>query len=97
MKTTKLLIISLALFAVTACAPTRIGRNYRVDPRATIKVGYDSKRDVAKKMGPPFRKSVDSQGREIFTYVWADGNGAGEKCIVAFNKNGVAYLVEVYP
>jgi len=46
-------------------------------------------------MGQPFRKSVDARGREIYTYLWADGKGDGVKCIVAFNEEDKVMFVEV--
>lgn len=91
---------SLAVFVVLSfvgCAPVQIGRKYSGQPQTEVKVGFHNKSDVEAKMGPPFRKAVDGQGREVYTYVWADGKGAGEKCVIAFNKNGIVYLVEVYP
>ena len=91
------LVWMTALVASTACVPLVIGRPFQVDPRAAIKVGYDAKADVVRKMGEPYRRSVDAEGHEAYVYVWADGDGGGQKCIVAFNKNDVAYLVEVAP
>jgi hypothetical protein len=74
-----------------------IGRRFAVNPQTALKVGHDQKSDVLRKMGQPYRRFVDSEGREVFTYVWADGRGAGQKAIIAFNRNNVVYLVEVVP
>jgi hypothetical protein len=79
------------------CAPLTLGRPFGADPALEIKAGHDLRKDVIGKMGQPFRRGVDSRGREIFTYVWADGVGGGSKCLIAFNKNGVVSLVEVTP
>ena len=91
------LLAAISLTSLVACAPVQIGRRYSASPRTEVKVGFHTKADVEGKMGPPFRKAVDARGREIYTYVWADGKGGGEKCVIAFNKNGVVYLVETYP
>lgn len=94
----KVRCLLLALvFVLGACAGPRLGRPFRVDPRVDVKVGFDTKRDVITKMGKPYRTFVDSAGREVLTYVWADGRGGGEKCLIALNKNGLVYLIEVYP
>ena len=90
-------LICLFLLVNLGCAPAFIGRRYRANPRTDIKVGYDQKSDVIAKMGQPHQTSVDSAGQEILTYVWADGRGRGEQTLIAINKNGVVYLVEVYP
>ena len=85
------------IFATAACASTSLGRRFAVNPLDAIKVGHDQKKDILKKMGRPYRRSVDSRGREVFTYLWADGKGAGQKCTIGFNKSDVVYVVEVYP
>lgn len=85
----------LLLLFMVACASVSLGRRFPIDPAAELKVGHDRKADVLRKMGKPYRSSVDSEGREILTYVWADGDGHGEKCVIALNKNNVVYLVEV--
>ena len=90
-------LIALFLVVNFGCTPIFLGRRYKADPRTDIKIGYDHKADVIAKMGPPHRTTVDSAGQEILTYVWADGRGGGEQTLVAINKNGVVYLVEVYP
>lgn len=96
---------SLKLFLVTAlilallphCASLSLGRPFAVNPSEALKVGHDTKKDVLQKMGAPYRQLTDPRGREIFTYVWTDGEGAGQKCTVAFNKNGLVTFVEVSP
>ncbi len=89
----KRLILAAAVL-VSACAPATIGRRLSADPRSELKVGYDAKADVVKKLGQPYRKTVDSKGHEVWTYAWADGNGAGQKYTVAFNGADVVFLVE---
>ena len=86
-----------AVVAITlgGCASLSLGSRFPINPRQQIKVGHDSEKDVIAKMGQPFRRATDAQGRAVLTYVWADGNGYGEKCVVAFNKNGLVYVVEV--
>lgn len=90
-------LASAALLLTTGCGALVLGRPFGIDPRAEIKVGHDVKNDVIRKMGPPYRRSVDGEGHEIYVYVWADGEGNGQKCIVAFNKNDIAYVVDVAP
>jgi hypothetical protein len=90
-------LITLLLCVNLGCASVFLGRRYEANPRTDIKIGYDQKSDVIAKMGPPHRTSIDSTGQEILTYVWADGRGGGEQTLIAINKNGVVYLVEVYP
>ena len=83
---TKTIGIIIGMLFLQACAPLSMGRPFRVNPEIALKPGHDSRGDVISKMGQHFRKSLDSQGREIFTYLWADGKGGGQKCIVLFNK-----------
>ena len=90
-------IVMVAALGLAACSPLVLGRPFKVDPRSEIKVGHDLKADVLRKMGDPYRRSVDSEGHEMLVYVFADGKGEGQKCVVAFNKNDVAYVVEVAP
>ena len=90
-------LLATAFAATTACGAIRIGARFPIDPKTELKVGHDQKTDVVRKMGQPYRSFVDSQGHEIYTYVWADGQGAGQKCVIAFNANDVVYLVEVAP
>ena len=92
--------LAVVLFAgtlVAGCGSAKIGRPFKIDPRRELKVGHDQKADVERKMGRPYRRFVDSKGHEVFTYVWADGKGRGQKCLIAFNENNVIYLVEVAP
>ena len=84
----------LVLVILAGCGSVTVGRRLSVDPRSELKVGYDAKADVVKKLGQPFRKTVDSKGHEVWTYVWADGNGGGQKYTVAFNGADVVFLVE---
>ena len=92
------LLIAVALVCGSlACTPIRLGRRFQVDPQTALKVGHDQKSDVLRKMGRPYRSFVDSEGREVFTYLWADGRGSGQKAVIAFNKNNVIYLIEVSP
>ena len=86
----------LVLF-LAACGTARIGRPLAIDPRRELKIGHDHKDDVLRKMGQPHRSFVDDNGHEVFAYVWADGRGGGQKVLIAFNENGVVYLVEVAP
>jgi hypothetical protein len=92
-----LLIVVALVCGSLACTPIWLGRRFQADPQTALKVGHDQKSDVLRKMGRPYRKFVDSQGREVFTYLWADGNGNGQKAVIAFNKNNVIYLIEVSP
>jgi hypothetical protein len=91
------LALAILLSYLVGCGHASLGRPFTVDPKAEIKIGHDVKADVIRKLGQPFRRSVDSDGHEMFVYVWADGEGQGQKCVVAFNKNDVAYVVEVAP
>lgn len=79
------------------CARVTIGAPFQIDPHKELKIGHDRKSDVLRKMGQPYRSFVDSLGHEVFTYVWADGQGTGKKCVIAFNQNEVVYLVETVP
>jgi len=85
--------LGLTLLA-TGCANNSLGLRYPA-PSKTIKLGYDSEADVVQKMGPPFRRSVDSKGRTILTYVWADGGSQSRTCIVGFNAVGIAAVLDV--
>jgi hypothetical protein len=90
-------LIFVALLTLAAGCSVSLGRRFNTDPRAQIKVGFHQKEDVLRELGQPYRVSVDSRGREVFTYLWADGSGAGQKCLVAFNDNSVSYLVDCSP
>ena len=46
-------------------------------------------------MGQPYRRTLDTRGRVLLTYVWADGQGGGETCLVALNEDGIVALVDV--
>ena len=86
--------VALLVSAFVGCAPLTLGSPFRTDPEK-IKVAHHTKKDVETMMGQPFRKSVDAKGREIYTYLWADGKGDGVKCIVAFNEEDKVMFVEV--
>lgn len=90
-------LLCLGVLALSACSPVVLGRRLGVDPRLTFKVGHHEKADVLRELGEPYRRFTDSQGNEVFTYLWVDGLGGGQKCTVAFNQNNVIYLVEVVP
>ncbi len=90
-------LASFLFVAATGCATVSLGRQFAADPRTTVKVGLHSKQDIVAAVGPPVRTFLDSRGREVFTYLWADGRGAGEKCLIAFNENAIVYLVECTP
>lgn len=77
-----------------ACAPAKLGQRFRVSPREAVKLGVDNRTTVQSTLGAPQRRFTDPDGREVFVYLWADGEGAGEKYMIAFNTEGVAYLVE---
>ena len=96
-KMKRLVTLALALALSPACSSLEIGRRFTVNPNQALKPGHDSKKDVLHKMGSPYRRLTDPKGREIFTYVWTDGEGNGQKCTVAFNKNGLVTFVEVTP
>ena len=34
-------------------------------------------------------------GRTILVYLWADGDGHGEKCVIGFNEVGLVHSIEV--
>ena len=92
-----LLIVVVLVCGSVACGPLWLGARFPVNPQTDLKIGHDQKSDVLRKMGRPYRKFVDSEGREVFTYLWADGKGNGQKALIAFNKNNVVYLIEVSP
>jgi hypothetical protein len=91
------LVASLLACLALACSSFRLGRRLKADPQTELKIGHDQKADVERKLGRPFRSFVDSEGREVYTYLWADGEGHGQKVLIAFNKNDVVYLIEVSP
>ena len=79
------------------CFPVTLGKKFQSDPRSTIKIGFHQEGDVVALMGRPFRKSMDESGRTILVYLWADGEGDGEKCVIGFNELGVVHSIEVSP
>jgi|GEM_PF-2691583 len=87
-------LITFMLLILLGCAPITLGSPFKTDPHK-IKVAHHTKKDVEVMMGQPFRKSVDAKGREIYTYLWADGQGGGMKCIIAFNEEDKVMFVEV--
>ena len=48
-------------------------------------------------LGRPYRKTIDPMGRTILVYLWADGDGNGEKCVIGFNEVGLVHSIEVTP
>ena len=90
------LCAALLAASLFACGGAQLGRPYP-EPTTTLKVGYDREGDVLAKMGAPYRRTLDSRGRMLFTYLWADGKGAGQSCLVAFNEDGIVSLVDVAP
>ena len=92
-----LLIVVVLVCGSVACGPLWLGARFPVNPQTDLKIGHDQKSDVLRKMGRPYRTFVDSDGREVFTYLWADGEGNGQKAVIAFNKNNIVYLIEVSP
>ncbi len=81
---------------LAACSPLTLGRDFGDGPQK-IKVGYHTAKDVVQIMGPPYRQTIDPNGREIYTYLWADGAGGGRKCVIAFNKLHEVVVVEITP
>ena len=82
---------------MTACFPVQLGRGFQADPRTTIKVGFHQEGDVLALLGRPYRKTIDPMGRTILVYLWADGDGNGEKCVIGFNEVGLVHSIEVTP
>ena len=93
--------LSLALTGVlaftVACFPVQLGRSFQADPRTTIKVGFHQEGDVLALLGRPYRKTIDPMGRTLLVYLWTDGDGAGEKCVIGFNEVGLVHSIEVSP
>lgn len=83
----------LLLAFLSSCAGPSLGRRFP-DPAETLKIGFDRREDVIRKMGSPYRVTVGPEGRELLVYLWADGRGQGEKCVVGLNADGVVYVVE---
>lgn len=91
-------LLSILLFSfITGCFPVTLGKRFQSDPRSTVKIGFHQEGDVIALMGRPYRKSVDESGRTILVYLWADGEGDGEKCVIGFNELGVVHSLEVSP
>lgn len=89
---------TLSLVVASGCAPATLGHGGNgprfTEMQAKLRAGFDDKKSVLAALGPPQQQLTDGQGREIFVYVWADGRGDGEHCVVAFNTSGVVYLVD---
>lgn len=90
------LVVLVGLF-IGGCFPVTLGRGFQTDPRTTLKIGFHQEGDVVALMGRPFRKSIDASGRTILVYLWTDGEGDGEKCVIGFNDIGVIHSIEVTP
>lgn len=88
------LLISL-LGVNSACLPTHLGHPFSPDPERELKVGFDQKRDVIRKLGAPYRTHSDEQGNTLFVYLWSDGDRRGRKCVIMFNTQGVVSIVNV--
>ena len=86
--------LALCFSLVGGCANNSLGLRYPA-PETTIKLGHDTVSDVVTKMGSPFRRSIDSKGRKVLTYVWADGAAESRTCIIAFNIDGIAAILDV--
>lgn len=86
----------LAASLLAACSPLTLGGDFGDAPQK-IKVGFHTSQDVIRIMGSPYRKTIDPNGHEIYTYVWADGTGEGHKCVIAFNKLSEVVVLEVFP
>ena len=90
------LAMSLILFCAS-CFPLSLGRRFSSDPHKVVKVGFHQEQDVLDLLGRPYRRTIDSNGRLLLVYLWADGEGAGEKCVIGFNELGVVHSLEVSP
>lgn len=86
----------LAASLLAACSPLTLGRDFGDTPQK-IKIGHHTAKDVVGMMGPPYRRTIDPSGHEIYTYLWADGTGGGSKCVIAFNKQSEVVVIEVTP
>ncbi len=82
---------------IAACFPVQLGRGFQADPRTTVKVGFHQEGDVLALLGRPYRKTIDPMGRTILVYLWTDGDGNGEKCVIGFNEVGLVHSIEVTP
>ena len=92
-----LVILFVGVTLLLGCFPVQLGRGFQTDPRTTIKVGFHQEGDVLALMGRPYRKTIDPSGRTILVYLWTDGDGDGEKCVIGFNEVGLVHSVEVTP
>lgn len=81
---------------LAACSPLTLGRDFGDTPQK-IKIGFHTAKDVVGMMGQPYRRTIDPNGHEIYTYLWADGTGGGRKCVIAFNEKNEVVVVEVIP
>ena len=83
---------------LTACAAPTLGHGGRgvsfAELESRLRPGFDDKKSVLTLLGKPQRSVQDAAGREIYFYYWADGEGQGERVVIAFNTNGVVYLVD---
>ena len=87
-------VVVIVSLVFGACGGVQLGRPFP-EPTSTLKIGYDREADVIAKMGAPYRRTLDSRGRLLLTYLWADGEGQGQTCLVALNEDGVVALVDV--
>lgn len=90
------LVLALTLVC-TSCFPLSLGRRFASDPQKVVKVGFHQEQDVVDLLGRPYRRTIDADGRVLLVYLWTDGEGAGEKCVIGFNELGVAHSLEVSP
>lgn len=94
----RLCVGTLCCAVLLSCAAPILGHGGNgprfADLEAKLRPGFDDKKSVTALLGAPHRKITDAVGRDIYLYVWADGKGGGEECIIAFNTNGVVYLVD---
>jgi outer membrane protein assembly factor BamE (lipoprotein component of BamABCDE complex) len=80
---------------VSGCVPTFLGRPFSQNPLREVKVGFDQKKDVLRKLGTPYRQHADEYGNTFFVYVWSDGAKQARKCVVMFNSQGLVSIVNV--
>jgi len=86
----------LLIFSIACAGPLTMGRDFG-NSYLKVKEGYHTKQDVVRIMGEPYKRETDPEGRQIYTYFWADGRGDGQKCVIVFNKKGEVMLKEVFP
>ena len=87
--------LSYFLCVGSACTPPHLGRPFSQNPLREIKVGFDQKKDVSRKLGQPYRTHTDEKGNSFFVYLWSDGMNRGRKCVVMFNPQGLVSIVNV--